>query len=137
MESLTIDYAGGFKFVTQVRGHTIISDQPVDQQGEDLGPTPPEFFAASLGACVGVYAAYFANKHPELSLDGMRIDVAWEKAPEPPSRIGTIQIKVILPAGVPERLREPLYRSMASCLIHSTLTHVPQIELVLEGQATS
>jgi len=116
------------KFRAQVRGHEILSDQPAGK-GEDSGPTPPELLIASLGTCIGVYAAAFAQRHA-ISLEGMKIEMGWGRA-ENPTRIGEIRAKLLLPNEVPERYHDGLLKSAASCLIHNTLTHPPQIEMAL------
>lgn len=37
---------------SHVRGHRVLADQPVDFEGDDLGPTPPEYLAIAYGSCV-------------------------------------------------------------------------------------
>lgn len=130
MESMTVDYSGKYEFHAKVRGHEIVSDQPVAKHGEDHGPTPPELLIASLGSCIAIYAVFFAEKHPEISLAGMKVELEWERA-EGPTRIGEISAKVTIPGGVPEHFRDALHRSMEACLIHNTLTHCPKVELTL------
>ena len=49
---MRITHRGGMKFEAETRGHEIVSDLPPNQNGEDTGMTPPEWFLASLGACV-------------------------------------------------------------------------------------
>jgi uncharacterized OsmC-like protein len=126
---MTINYQGGFKLHAETRGHKLVSDQPLEKRGEDSGPTPPELFIFSLGACIGVYARFFAERH-NISLEGMNIEMEWEKA-ENPSRIGAIRARIIIPGGVPERFRSPLLKSACSCLIHNTITHSAEIEINL------
>ncbi|NIM04768.1 MAG: OsmC family peroxiredoxin [Armatimonadetes bacterium] len=126
MESMVVDYKGGHRFRTDVRGHEIVSDQPPGK-GEDTGPTPPELFISSLGACIGVYMVFFAERH-NISLEGMKVEMKWEKEQNPP-RIEKIQAKIILPSGVPKRYREPLHKSAICCLLHNTINHTPHIEI--------
>lgn len=127
---MIIDYSGGYKFRARARSHEIVSDQPAEKHGEDTGPTPPELFISSLGTCIGVYAVFFAEKHPEISLEGMKVEMEWERS-DNPARIGTIRAKVTLPGGVPERFRDALHRSVEACLIHNTITHPPRVEIGL------
>jgi len=125
---MVIHYEGGMKFRAQVRGHEILCDQPPGK-GEDSGPTPPELLIASLGTCIGVYTAMFAARHG-ISLEGMKMEMGWGRA-ENPTRIGEIRAKLLLPNEVPERYRDGILRSAASCLIHNTLIHPPRIEIAL------
>jgi putative redox protein len=73
-----VTYQDGVKFQARCRGHNILSDQPVDNHGQDQGMTPPEWFLASLGACVGFYAVkYLEARH--LDTSGLEIAVTADK----------------------------------------------------------
>jgi putative redox protein len=54
-----IDYAKNLQFQGSARGHKILGDQPIESGGDDAGMTPPEWFLASLGSCVGFYAVKY------------------------------------------------------------------------------
>src|SRR6266508_5013874 len=56
---LAATHLHGDAYEIQIRGHRLTVDQPVEAGGANLGPTPTELFAASLAACVGVYAGRF------------------------------------------------------------------------------
>jgi uncharacterized OsmC-like protein len=56
---INVEHLGSLQFQTKTRGHSIVSDQPVEQGGYDEGMTPPELFLASLGSCAGYYAAQY------------------------------------------------------------------------------
>ena len=133
MEKLVVNYKGGLSFCAKVRGHEIISDLPAEKQGTDKGPTPPELFISSLGTCIGVYAALFAQRH-QISLEGMQVEMEWERAEEP-ARISRIRAKITIPQGFPEKYREALKKSAEACLVHNTLCQCPIIELSLADQA--
>jgi uncharacterized OsmC-like protein len=126
----TIEYLGGTKFKASARGHEVICDQPVDNGGADEGMTPPEFLLASLGTCAGFYAAQYLRTR-NLHTEGLHVRVTAEKATQP-ARLGTFRIEVDAPAAASdERHREGLMRAVKLCLVHNTLMHTPQIELVL------
>lgn len=130
----TIEYLGGTKFAATARGHQVICDQPADNGGADEGPTPPEFLLVSLGTCAGFYAAQYLRAR-NLSTEGLRVRVSAEKAAQP-ARLGTFRIAVDAPgAGFDERHREGVLRAVKQCLVHNTLTHTPEIELVLNRPA--
>jgi uncharacterized OsmC-like protein len=58
METL-VRYLGHTKFEASTRGHRILCDQPVENQGTDAGMSPPEFLLVSLGTCAGYYATQY------------------------------------------------------------------------------
>ena len=55
MEVLT-QYLGAVQFEITARQHTLICDQPGENNGYDEGMTPPELLLASLGSCAAYYA---------------------------------------------------------------------------------
>lgn len=46
----------------EIRGHQLIADEPVDQGGDDEGPTPQELLAASLASCSAVTMEMYARR---------------------------------------------------------------------------
>jgi putative redox protein len=71
---INVEPLGSPQFQIKTRGHSIVSDQPVEQGGYDEGMTPPELFLASLGSCAGYYAAQYLRKH-KLAAEGTVVRV--------------------------------------------------------------
>lgn len=117
------------RFAIQARSHTIISDQPQDNGGEDTGMTPPEFLLASLGSCAAFYAVQYL-KTRNLAQTGVEVSVTAEKL-KPPARLGNFVIQVTCPVPLTEEQTEALMRSVHHCLVHNTLLHPPQIKIEL------
>src|SRR5436309_3978188 len=115
-----VERIGKVSFVVKTRGHTVVSDQPQSNGGLDAGVTPPELFLASLGTCVGYYAAEYLNAR-DLSTEGLEVTVSAAKGGKP-VRIASIQVTVAAPAADhDEHHREGLKRAVGHCLIHNTL----------------
>ena len=131
-----VDYLGGVKFEVATRGHRIISDQPIENGGTDIGMTPPELLLASLGSCAGYYAAEYLRAR-SLPVQGLRVKVEAEKAIRP-ARLSPFRVLVEAP-GIDLGHRDPLLRTVKSCLIHNTLLHPSSIEVTVEmdGQANA
>jgi uncharacterized OsmC-like protein len=129
MGSMTVVHDRGKIFRAQVRGHTILADQPVENKGEDTAPTPSELLVASLATCMGIYVAGFLGRHG-IDTSGLSLEVTWEKATKP-DRIKAFRVEIRLPAGIPEKLRAPLLRVASSCFVHNTITHQPEVEVEL------
>ncbi|MEN9206110.1 MAG: OsmC family protein [Thermostichales cyanobacterium BF4_bins_65] len=120
-----ITYQRGVKFQAESRGHSILSDQPLDNQGQDEGMTPPEWFLASLGACVGFYAVkYLETRH--LDPQGLEILVTADKATHP-TRLDNIVIRVKPGIPLDEQQQKGLEKAVDACIIHNTLTHPPRL----------
>jgi putative redox protein len=76
---VSVEHLGGAQFEITARRHRIACDQPPENDGFDEGMTPPELLLASLGSCVGFYAAQYLKKH-ELATEGTKVLVTAEKA---------------------------------------------------------
>ncbi len=124
-----VQHLGAVQFEIKARQHTIVSDQPADNNGFDEGMTPPELFLASLGACAAYYAADYLRQKG-LATEGTRVKVVAEKVMNPP-RIDNIRIEVELPLALEERHREGVDRAVHRCLIHNTLMSPPKIEIAV------
>lgn len=46
-----VEHLGAVQFEIKARQHAVVSDQPIDNGGDDEGMTPPELLLASLGSC--------------------------------------------------------------------------------------
>jgi len=132
MARLTARHTSGAAFNIECRGHTVITDQPKSNGGEDSGMTPPEFFAGSLAGCIGFYVAKYCQQ-AGIDTDGLRVDCDWAVYEDSPRRIGEITIDVILPA-LPEKRRKALERVASSCVIHATLHSNPEININLNTE---
>ncbi len=125
------------RFSIQARKHTIISDQPAENGGQDTGMTPPELLLASLGSCAAFYAAQYL-KVRKLAENGVEVTVSAEKLKRP-ARIGDFLIHVRCPVPLTEEQKQGMLRSVHQCLVHNTLTTSPQvaIELTVENLAAN
>lgn len=129
MIEVVTDYLGAVQFECSARGHRIQCDQPVENGGFDEGMTPPEFFLAGVGACIGYYAAQYLSAR-KLSTYGLRVRTTAEKA-SAPARLGEIYITLEYPSALSETHREGILRAAGNCLIKNTLLHPPKIEMKL------
>lgn len=120
-QPIVVTHEGGVQFAAQVRQHRVLVDQPERGGGADAAPAPIELLGASLGTCVALYVQQYCHSRG-LSHEGMRVEVQQYGAPNP-NRIGLFEVKVVLPAGLPDEHREMLEKVARSCPAHGTLTH--------------
>lgn len=125
---ITAKYLTASKFEASTRGHSLISDQPVDNGGNDEGMTPPELLLAALATCAGYYAAQYL-KTRNLSTEGLSVHVVAEKALQP-ARMARFQV-VVSATPLDEKNTAGMLRSVHACLVHNTLLNMPEIEVVL------
>jgi uncharacterized OsmC-like protein len=129
---MRIRHEGGDRFVVSVRGHEIAVDQPVDQHGEDTAPTPTELFVASLATCVGFFARRYLRRH-ELPEAGLAVDAAFELSSDRPARVSRIDIRVILPAGLPAERTPAFLAVVERCTVHNSIERAPEVAIAVEA----
>lgn len=128
-----MEHLGGAQFEITARQHRIACDQPPENDGFDEGMTPPELLLASLGSCVGFYAAQYLKKH-ELATEGTKVLVTAEKAKNPP-RMDDFQVEVEIPTALNDEQRAGVEEAIRHCLIHNTLLHAPRISFAMKSVA--
>ncbi len=126
---VTIKHLDRVKFSIQARSHTILCDQPIENNGDDAGMTPPELMLASLGSCAAFYAVQYLNAR-NLPAEGVEVSVTADKLMQP-ARLGKFKINVTSPAVLSEAQTDGLMRSVHHCLIHNTLLSPPEILIEL------
>jgi len=133
---ITVEHLGSMQFQIKARGHTVISDQPVEQGGYDEGATPPELLLASLGSCAGYYAAQYLRKH-KLAIEGTRVRVTCDKAKDPMPRMENFKIEVEVPVELSAEHRKGLFDAVEHCLVKNTILHPPKISLNVESSVAT
>jgi putative redox protein len=130
---IVITHAGGVKFAADIRGHTLLVDQP-QGIGDDAGPMPLELLGASLGTCVALYVQQFCETRG-LPCHGFRVEVAARGAQ---GRIGRYDVQVFMPEPLPPQYAAMLDRVARSCPAHNTLAHGAEIDVqvALPAEAT-
>ena len=129
---INVEHLGSLQFQIKTRGHSIVSDQPVEHGGYDEGMTPPELFLASLGSCAGYYAAQYLRKH-KLAAEGTVVRVTCDKVKEPVPRMDNFAIDIQVPVELSAKDRQGLHEAVEHCLVHNTLLHSPKISIQVES----
>lgn len=124
---VTVQHLGGVRFQAQARQHSLICDQPAENNGTDEGMTPPELLLSSLATCAAYYAAQYLRTR-DLPGAGLLVSVRAEKATQP-ARLGSFHIEVLVPSLEDARHKQGLQRAVEACLIHNTLLNAPAIEV--------
>jgi uncharacterized OsmC-like protein len=128
--AVTVDVVGGDAYRIEIRGHTLVVDQPVDAGGEDRGPTPTELFVAALAACVAFYAGRYLSRHG-VANDGLRVSAAYDMATDRPARVVAVRLRLVVPDGLPDDRRSALLAVATHCTVHNSLTDPPTVDIRL------
>src|SRR5665648_863601 len=129
LRPLRVEHRGGDHFDINVRGHVVRVDQPVEDGGDNTAPTPTELFIASLASCVAFYARRYLARH-DLPTDGLAVEAAFNMGSKP-ARVAGIDMRLIVPEGVPADRLDALLAVATYCTVHNTLTSEPEVSITL------
>jgi len=128
---ITVVNTHGDRMAIRIRGHDLVSDQPMDAGGEDAGPTPTELFVAGLAACVGFYAERFLRRHG--SADGLSVTTDFTMSTDRPSRVASVDLRIDVPGSLREDLHDALLRAAEHCTVHNSLRTPPTVRIEISG----
>ncbi len=123
---VNVRYLGGKKFEMSARGHQVVADQPLDDDGTDAAMTSTELFLSGLGACAAYYAEEYLRARA-LPYEGIEVRLSADKG-DKPARITKVQMEVTAP-GLTQRHRDGILRAVDACLLENTLHKPPEIEV--------
>jgi putative redox protein len=78
MTEIIVRSAEGLKQTIEARGHTLVSDEPVEDGGTDAGPTPYELLLGALGSCTAMTVELYAARRG-WSLDSVEVHLAHDR----------------------------------------------------------
>jgi putative redox protein len=107
-----------FRHDVKIRTHQLTADEPIDDGGDDDGPSPQELLAASLASCTAITMEMYA-KRKGWDVAGLAVDVEYSPAERGcPTRF---ELVMKLPAHLSEDQVEKLQVIAAKCPVHRTL----------------
>jgi uncharacterized OsmC-like protein len=130
MSTIEVRHQDGDRFRVRVRGHELVVDQPVEDGGGDMGPTPTELFVAGLASCVAYYGGRFLQRHG-LAAEGFAVTCDFAFASDRPARVGSVSIGVRLPDGFPDERRAAFVSVIEHCTVHNSIRTAPDIRIGL------
>ncbi|HSJ13728.1 MAG TPA: OsmC family protein [Longimicrobiales bacterium] len=133
-EPMVVTHDGGLRFVTDIRGHRLVVDQP-GPKGEDTAPMPVELLGAALGTCIALYVQQYCASRA-LPYEGMRVELQ-QHSVKHPYRLGSFAVRIVLPEPLAPEHLEMLERVARSCPVHNTLLHAPRLDIAIETGAAA
>lgn len=131
MATIRTHHKGDMLFETKLGRHMLQVDVPPDMGGSDRGPTPPEVFVASLGACVAALVANYCNK-AKLSTEGLTVDITYDKASDP-TRLVDMRVRIDLPNADVSGREEAIKRVADRCPVHQTICTLEGVDIEVSG----
>src|SRR5262245_21328034 len=92
--------------------------------------SPFHMLASGLASCTFAVLHSWAT-HARLSAEDLAIEVKWAFA-EGPHRVGRMEVAIAWPGLPPER-RAAAQRAAATCAVHRTLEHPPEISIAVRA----
>ena len=125
---MEITFEGGKVVTAFTHGHSIRTDQPLDNGGGNTSPSPFDLYLASIGTCTGVYVKSYCDKR-NIPTDDIKIiqKTEFDNGSGLPSNI-TIDIK--LPPGFPEKHKEAVVCVAELCKVKKSIIKPPAFKII-------
>jgi len=78
MAPIVVRSEQNYRTAIQIRHHSIIADELVQDGGTDEGPTPMEILVGTLGACIAVTTRAYAQRK-NWPLEGITVEIEMER----------------------------------------------------------
>jgi putative redox protein len=114
----TSSRSGTYRQTVRVRDHQLIADEPLDQGGDDTGPSPQELLAASLASCTAITMEMYAQRK---GWDIGDVEVTCEYAPADRGCPTKFSLVMRMPDSLSAEQVERLRVIAAKCPVHRTL----------------
>jgi putative redox protein len=116
----------GRRVDAQVGTHTIHTDQPLGNSGEDAAPTPFDVFLASMGACAGIFVQGFcANR----CIPYEEIRVVERPEYHAGGTLRGVDFDIQLPPAFPEKYLGALVRAVEQCSVKRAIQAQPSFRV--------
>ncbi len=126
---LTATYHSGARQDIISGAHRVVTDQPIEDGGQDAGMSPVELFVGSLASCVGYFVGRYCDRH-QIPTKGLSVEAEWTMA-EQPHRVGQITLAIHLPHRITAEHIERLLKVAHGCTVHQSLTVAPTVAIKL------
>ncbi len=126
MEKISV-HIGKQNYKVDAKGarQSLVIDEPVEVGGQDLGLSPKELLAVSLGSCTSITLKMYAN-HKGWDLNDVNIEVTLDWNKETLTTSFTRKIELI--GNLDDTQRERLLKIADSCPVHKILTNSTEVE---------
>src|SRR5665213_993660 len=101
----------------EIGPHELITDEPLENQGEDLGPSPFEYLAAALGSCTALTAKLYSRRKG-WPLDDIDVRVIIERQVDQTS----FDRKVRFVGNLDQAQKQRMLEIVNHCPVHKALT---------------
>ena len=131
MVKMNVVYTGELhcELVHEPSGSRIETDAPKDNMGKGERFSPTDLVGAALASCVLTTMGIVA-KRDGVSIEGASATVVKEMVAQPTRRIGSLALKIVLPAALTPDYRKKMENCAHQCPVHQSLH--PDVQLPME-----
>jgi putative redox protein len=113
----------------ETSGTIIQTDAPKDNMGKGESFSPTDLVGAALASCILTTMGIVA-KRDNVSMEGATAVVVKEMIAQPKRRIGSLSVRIEMPAGIAVEYRSKLENAAQHCPVHQSLH--PDVKIPLE-----
>ena len=124
---MEITFEGGKVVTAHTHGHTVRTDQPLDNGGENSAPAPFDLYLASIGTCAGIYVKSFCDNR-KISTEGIKIiqsTIYNEESGLPTD----INLDIRLPSDFPEKYIASVINVAELCKVKKSIMNPPKFQI--------
>jgi putative redox protein len=125
---MEITFEGGKVVTAHTHGHSIRTDQPLDNGGGDTAPAPFELYLASIGTCAGIYVKSFCDNR-KIPTDKIKIIQKTEFSEETGLPV-SLTIDIQLPADFPEKYKASVISVAELCKVKKSIANPPVFKTI-------
>lgn len=125
---IQVQFLGGKKVSATFESFTVLTDQPIEHQGEGSAPGPFDLFLASIATCAGFFIQSFCQTR-NIPMEGIVLAQTSERD-EKTHLVSKITLELTLPDSFPEKYRAGVLAAANQCTVKKHLQNPPQIEVV-------
>jgi putative redox protein len=119
MGAITVNHLTDEAFLIDVRGHTLVVDQPTPEHDE-RGATPVELFVAGLAGCVAWATTRYLREHYQAH-EGLRVECDWAMRAGRPHTVATVRLRILLPLDLDRETYLGIIDAINRCPVRATL----------------